>query len=88
MFDVTACPDPGCGAPAEVVDRFHVESTEGLVEHVATMCARRHCRTLPSLWQPPLSHDRPCSACGHPEHHVIPCDRCECDPPPVPGTYV
>lgn len=33
-----------------------------------------------------VSHDRPCSACGHAAHSYLPCsDRCHCTPPGVPG---
>lgn len=36
---------------------------------------------------PPLSHDPPCSGCGHPAH-ILPCGPlCACVPPPVPGVY-
>ena len=37
---LTSCPD--CGAPAEVIDRFALPSTDGPVEHVRTYCLRRH----------------------------------------------
>ncbi len=34
-----------------------------------------------------LTHDRPCSGCGHPEHRYLSCsDTCDCVPPPVPGS--
>jgi hypothetical protein len=39
-MDMTRCPE--CGAPAEVVDRDALESTDGPVEHVRILCARRH----------------------------------------------
>ncbi|MCX6462853.1 MAG: hypothetical protein NTW05_04570 [Pseudonocardiales bacterium] len=39
-FDVIGC--PRCGAPAEVVDRFDLTSTDGPVGHVRLQCARRH----------------------------------------------
>jgi len=36
-----------------------------------------------------LSHDRPCSACGHAAHTYLPCsETCDCVPPGVPGGLV
>ena len=36
---------------------------------------------------PRLSHDRPCSACGHAAHTYLPCsDTCGCVPPRAPGS--
>lgn len=33
-----------------------------------------------------LSHEMPCTACGHAPHTYLPCsDTCECVPPSVPG---
>ena len=31
-----------CGLPAEILDRYTVESTTGQVEHVKTRCVDRH----------------------------------------------
>jgi hypothetical protein len=42
MPDVIACPDPACGAPARIVDRWTFGSTSGPVEHVKTGCERGH----------------------------------------------
>ena len=39
-MDTTTCPD--CGAPAEVTDRFVLESTDGPIEHVKLRCAGLH----------------------------------------------
>ena len=39
-MDTTTCPD--CGAPAEVTDRFALESTDGPIEHLRVQCVRRH----------------------------------------------
>lgn len=36
------CPDPVCPAPARVVDRFVLESTDGPIEHVKTYCRHGH----------------------------------------------
>jgi len=35
-FDVTDC--PGCGLPADIVDRWEWPSTHGPVTHIATVC--------------------------------------------------
>jgi hypothetical protein len=33
-----------------------------------------------------LSHEMPCTACGHAPHTFLPCsDTCDCVPPSVPG---
>jgi len=42
MPDIIACPDPACGAPARIVDRWSFGSTSGPVEHVKTGCERGH----------------------------------------------
>ena len=39
-------PCPECGASAEIVDRFILESTEGPVEHAVVMCIDRHRLTM------------------------------------------
>jgi hypothetical protein len=41
------CPDPGCGAPAELFDRVTLGSTHGAVAHVRTRCLNRHHFFLP-----------------------------------------
>jgi hypothetical protein len=40
--ELIACPEPGCGVPAGVVDRFVLASTGGPVEHVKTWCLDDH----------------------------------------------
>ena len=40
--EVLLCPDPVCPAPARVVDRFVLESTDGPIEHVKTHCNNGH----------------------------------------------
>jgi hypothetical protein len=35
-LELTNCPE--CGAPAEIIDRFVLSSSEGPVEHVKTRC--------------------------------------------------
>lgn len=37
--EFTGCPE--CGAPAEISDRFVLESTDGPLEHVTVRCAAR-----------------------------------------------
>jgi hypothetical protein len=39
-LDLVGC--PACAAPAEVVDRYVLESTDGPIEHATVMCAVRH----------------------------------------------
>jgi hypothetical protein len=38
--DLVGC--PACAAPAEVIDRYVLESTDGPIEHATVMCALRH----------------------------------------------
>jgi hypothetical protein len=42
MIETTACPDPECQAPAEVLDRFDLASTDGPIEHLLTRCVLGH----------------------------------------------
>ncbi len=38
---------------------------------------------------PMLSHDLPCSRCGHAAHTYLSCsDSCDCVPVPMPGQVV
>ena len=36
------CPEVGCDAPAEIVDRWVFASTDGRIEHVKTRCRHGH----------------------------------------------
>jgi hypothetical protein len=45
-MDATTCPE--CGAPAEITDRWAVESTGGPMEHVRLQCVRRHWFLMPT----------------------------------------
>jgi hypothetical protein len=39
-LELVGCPE--CGAPAEVVERFVLDSTDGPIEHATVRCADRH----------------------------------------------
>ena len=39
-IDLVGC--PACAAPAEVVDRYVLESTDGPIEHATVVCAVKH----------------------------------------------
>jgi len=39
-MSITSC--PGCGAPAEITERFTLASTDGPVAHVAVCCTGGH----------------------------------------------
>ena len=41
------CPEPGCGMPAEILDRYTLLATDGPVEHVAVRCVDRHQFLMP-----------------------------------------
>lgn len=41
-MNLTSCPDPQCAAPAEEVDRYLLNSTDGPITHILTHCARGH----------------------------------------------
>ena len=45
---LTACPEPGCLAPAEVLDRRPLNSTDGAVEHLRIQCLYGHHLLLPA----------------------------------------
>lgn len=53
-MDATTCPE--CGAPAEIVDRDTLDSTDGPLEIVKLYCVRRHWYLLPAVsvtvWPP------------------------------------
>jgi hypothetical protein len=55
-IDLVGC--PACTAPAEIVDRYVLESTDGPIEHATIVCAGRHRFTvlveriaIPRSWQ-------------------------------------
>jgi hypothetical protein len=41
-IQIIDCPDAGCGAPAEIVDRWQFASTDGPLEHLKTRCLDGH----------------------------------------------
>jgi hypothetical protein len=47
MSDLIVCPDLTCRAPARIVDRWTLGSSDGPVEHVKTGCQRGHWFTIP-----------------------------------------
>lgn len=49
-MDLTVCPK--CGEVAEIQRRPVLESTDGPIEHVKTLCIRRHWFLLPVAWLP------------------------------------
>jgi hypothetical protein len=46
MSDTTSCHE--CGAPAQITSRFHLDSTDGPVEHVKVGCSNNHWFTMPA----------------------------------------
>jgi hypothetical protein len=44
-MDLTRCPE--CWAPAEIVDRDVLHSTDGPIEHARVRCVERHVFFLP-----------------------------------------
>jgi hypothetical protein len=59
-MELTQCPEPSCDAPAEVLDRIVMSSTDGGIEHIKVRCLHRHWFLMPvsSLKSRPMS--------GHP----------------------
>jgi hypothetical protein len=43
--ELIGCPEPGCHAPAEILERFVLPSTDGPVWHLKTSCLQGHVRT-------------------------------------------
>ena len=46
-MDITACPEPGCTLPAEIVDRAVLESSDGPIEHARIACLGGHRFLMP-----------------------------------------
>jgi hypothetical protein len=67
-----SCPDPACHAPAEILDRYPLGSTDGLWEHVRTYCVRRHVFVLPTERVPGVGFREPTSERGTSEAEATP----------------
>jgi hypothetical protein len=48
MLTLTFCPEPSCGATAEITARYALRSSDGPIEHVSTYCVRQHRFVLPT----------------------------------------
>jgi hypothetical protein len=48
-MDITACPQPGCAHPAEMLGRAVLESTDGPVEHARLLCLNGHRFFMPTM---------------------------------------
>jgi hypothetical protein len=53
-LDLTRCPDPACGDPAEVAHRWTLGSTSGGLRMAHTICLRSHVFVLPDSWLPEI----------------------------------
>lgn len=42
ILELIPCPEPTCGATAEITSRWVLASTDGLIEHVQTRCLAGH----------------------------------------------
>jgi hypothetical protein len=49
-LELTRCPDPACGSPAEVAGRWTLGSTSGPLVMAQTRCLNRHTFVLPVTW--------------------------------------
>jgi hypothetical protein len=45
--DFGCCPEAGCREPAEIIDRFAMDSTDGPIVHIKTRCSTGHWFTVP-----------------------------------------
>lgn len=52
-LDLVVCPE--CFAPAEILDRFTLGSTDGGVEHVKVQCLGRHWFLMPASSLPTVN---------------------------------
>jgi hypothetical protein len=48
MPDTIPCPQ--CGAPAQITERFWLDSTDGPIEHLKTGCLSKHWLTPLAEW--------------------------------------
>jgi hypothetical protein len=65
-MSLVECPEPGCTAPAEIVDRMVLGSCTGPVPHARTVCLARHWFFMPAarLVALPAARPRPVSRRG------------------------
>ena len=47
FLQTTRCPEAGCHLPAEITDRFVLQSTDGPIEHVKIYCLGKHIFVMP-----------------------------------------
>jgi hypothetical protein len=60
---------PQCLAPAEIIDRFVLESTSGPVEHVTVSCLERHRFTTTADHLPAIPAGRILTGSSRPDGH-------------------
>jgi hypothetical protein len=54
-MEFARCPERSCGALAEILDRWELDSTDGPLEHVKTRCLHGHTFTVLAESLPPES---------------------------------
>ncbi len=75
LLHLVACPEPACGAVAEIADHIRAGSTGATVVHFKTRCLRRHVFIVPAdqvvrLDLPEYGADRPGSGVAGPPRHA------------------
>ena len=73
-MSITSC--PGCGAPAEITERFTLASTDGPVAHVAVCCTGGHHYRMPADRLPADDSRLP----GRLPHSFLVCIHCLVNP--------
>jgi hypothetical protein len=55
MTELVACPEPDCRAPAEILDDWLLDSPDGPVPNVKTLCLGGHMFAMiaPAVVKPP-----------------------------------
>ena len=51
-MEITACPQPGCALPTEILDRMSIASTGGPLEHARLACLGGHRFFMPTHMLP------------------------------------
>jgi hypothetical protein len=51
-MEITACPQPGCALPTEILDRMLIASTGGPLEHARLACLGGHRFFMPTHMLP------------------------------------